>query len=231
MSKGLAIGVGAVLVGLAACGGYVMASSKYTSDLITQYRIVQDVTPGQSLEGKYEEVKVPSKYSEPDSDLVLDENKIVNSVAVVALHPNSAITNDVITEKGEEDRNFDFALPITVEGAIANSLKPGEMVAIKVKYKDNRDDAVVVPYIPVNEIRTSNGEVVQDEKSTPGFLMFVVSDDENIDLNNASKEGTLFVVRYKDLNGEKLEKTYKKGAVKSDSDSSSSTTSAPTPAN
>lgn len=209
--KGTIIGISALLIGVSAVGSYSVGVAKTKGDTVTQYLLTQDITVGQSLEGKYQEVQVPKSVSVSVDNLITDESVIKDSIAYTKLFKNQPLTSSVIGYKDSEDRNYDFALPITVEGAIANSLKTEEMVAIKVKFEDERDDAVVVPFIPVREIRTANGAKIEDDKEVPGFLMFLVSEQENIDLNNASKEGALFVVRYNDLNQDKLEKTYVKG--------------------
>lgn len=212
-SKAVIVGISAILVGASAVGGYAVGSAK--GDTVTQFRLTQDVTAGQPLEGNYEEAQVNSRDSVSKDALILDEGKIKSSIAYTNMYKHQAITSGSIGDKLDKVRNFDFAMPTTVEGSVANSIKPDEMVAIKVKYKDTRDDAVVVPFIPVSQIRTSNGAKVSSDSEVPSFLLFVVSNDENTDLNNASKEGTLFVVRYHDLNQTKLEKTYKKGQIPS----------------
>ena len=209
MNKQVIVGISIVLIGSSALGGYIVGSAK--GDTVMQYQLTKDVTAGQPLDGAYQEVPVSSKDTISRDHLILDESLLKGSVAYVNMYKNQAITEGTIGEKVDKARNFDFAMPITVEGSVANTLKVNDMVAIKVKYKDNRDDAVVVPYIPVTDIRTSNGAKVDSTSAVPAYLLFEVSDEENIDLNNASKEGTLFVVRYHDLNQDKLTKTYKKG--------------------
>lgn len=210
-SKGIIVGISAILVGVSAVGGYGVGVAKTRGDTVTQYLLTQDVSVGDPLDGKYAEVKVPKDVSIAVDSLILDESVLKNSIAFTPLKRNQQITKSLIGSVDDQNRNFDFTIPITVEGAIANSLKENEMVAIMVKFKDERDSAVVVPFISVSEIRTSNGEKIADEKSIPGFLRFIVSNKENIDLDNASKEGSLFVVRYNDINKEKLTKTYVKG--------------------
>ena len=101
------------------------------------------------------------------------------------------------------------AIPITVEGSVANSIKEGDLVAVKLTYKDaKKEDATVISQIKVKSIKTSNGEDIIDGSAVAAFVIFDVTDEEQSDIKNALKEGNLYCSKYNNLSQKPLQKTY-----------------------
>lgn len=194
--------------------GYILGKKVTTSECVNQYWLTKDVAAGKSLEGSYEAVSIQKDKSMPTDSLVLNEDDIKEGIAVTYMYKHQPITKSSITTEDDQDRNLVFNMPVTVEGALANAVTEGDLVAIKVKFKENdktdvnREDEVVVAKIKVVGKRTSNGQNVEDNKSAPAFLIFNVTNDEENKLNNASKKGLLYITKYRDLNGEPLEEDY-----------------------
>lgn len=213
----LVVGVLIVLAAVGILVSFLVGKSASTGTAVEQFRLTTDVARGHSIEGKYEPVKESSNTSMSKDILVLDEDDLKGMVAATDMYKNQSITKSSIMREDEVKRNLDFSMTTDVAGTIANSLEANDLVAIKVKFDDERPDACVVPAIHVSDIKSTNGEEILDASTAPGFLLFRVSDEESSDLNAASKEGTLYVVRYIDITQEKLEKTYTapSGAVNS----------------
>lgn len=197
---------------------YFVGRNISRGDSITQFILTQNVDRGHPIEGKYVQVNVPSNVSVNPDHLILDEKELKGKVATMDMYKSQPITITSVSTEEHLERNFDFSMPITVEGAIANTLKVDDKVAIKVKFEDNRPDACVVPIIDVAELRTEVGGEIVDQSTVPGFVLFHTNDEESADLNAASKEGSLYVVRYRDISQPKLEKTYSRpgGATPND---------------
>lgn len=211
----------AILIMLIALSSFIcffIGKNISRGESVKQFVVTEDVKRGNPLAGKYKEKGVSSSDSMQKNILIISEADLKDKVASTDLYKNQSLTVTSACNKDDVERNLDFAMPITVEGSIANSIGRNEIVAIKVKYKDSRPDDCIVPSIPVTDIKTSNGEAIKDTNTLPGFLLFIVSNEESSLLNSASKEGSLYIVRYKDLNQPRLERTYK-GASKSTSSS------------
>lgn len=190
--------------------GYLYGRTSERGESIKQYLLTEDVEPGHSLKGKYKEAYVSSKTSLDLNKLVINSDIIDSSVAATYLYANSPITVTNIKELEDLERNIEVSFPVTVTGSVANSIKPGDMVAIKLTYKDeNKEDAVVVPQIRIKDVRSTNGTPIEDNKTIVGFVIFDVTNSESSDVNNAMKEGSLYCAKYNDLNQKPLEKTYR----------------------
>jgi len=190
--------------------GYLYGRISARGESIKQYLLTEDVEPGHSLKGKYKEAYVSSKTSLDLNKLVINSDIIDSSVAATYLYANSPITVTNIKELEDLERNIEVSFPVTVTGSVANSIKPGDMVAIKLTYKDeNKEDAVVVPQIRIKDVRSTNGTPIEDNKTIVGFVIFDVTNSESSDVNNAMKEGSLYCAKYNDLNQKPLEKTYR----------------------
>ena len=188
---------------------YFVGISTAKGKSIKQYRLTENVLPGHSLEGKYEEAYVSEKDSIDIANLLVDASVIDEGVASTYLYKTSPITVSSVTTLEEVNRNFEVAIPITVEGSIANSVKEGDLVAIKLTYKDSRqEDATVIPRIKVKSVKTSNGEDIIDGSAVAAFIIFNVTDSEQSDIKNALKEGNLYCSKYNNLNQKPLDKTY-----------------------
>lgn len=213
-----------ILLAAGIVGAYLYGSTTLKGDCIKQFRLTQDVPRGHSIQGKFEEVSVTVKDSVASENLLVNAKDLENAYALTDMYRNESITKSDVGAKEDIERSIDFALPVTIEGALANSISTNDIVAIKVKFEDERQDACVVSSIPIKDIRTSNGEPIVDNSTLPGFLLFTVTDEENINLNSASKEGTLYVVRYTDLSQPKIEENYSKGKTSLDVSGSNTTT-------
>lgn len=188
---------------------YYIGFSSAKGESIKQYVLTEDVLPGHSFEGKYEEVYIPLEQSIDISNLVLDSSIIDDGVASSYMYKNSPITVNSVTTLNEIDRTFEVAIPITVEGSVANSIKEGDIVAVKLTYKDEkREDATVISQIKVKAIKTSNGEDIIDGSAVAAYIIFDVTDSEQSDIKNALKEGNLYCSKYNTLYQEPLQKTY-----------------------
>ena len=222
------------VVAVAACVGctvsYVAGKSSGKVNQVYQYMLSESVNAGTDLSDKVVKVPVSSNQAIDSSETISSVDELDGMVAKTDMVKFQPITKDSFVSKevykDDSDRNLDFAMPTSVEGTVANSLQPNDLVAIKVRYKDNssRRDAVVVSCIPVSELRTSEGNLVAQSKgnsadgsegsvggsnnNVPSFILFHVNNAESADLNMAKKEGTLYIVKYLDVSKEKLEKTY-----------------------
>ena len=151
-----------------------------------------------------------SKSSVDLNKLVLNADVLDNSVAATTLYKNSSLTVSNVKVLEDLERNIEVSFPVTVTGSVANSIKPGDMVSIKLTYKDsNKSDAVVVSQIRVKDVKSTSGTPVEDNKTVVGYVIFDVTNTESSDVNNAMKEGSLYCAKYNDLNQKPLEKTYK----------------------
>lgn len=188
---------------------YFVGLSAARGASLKQYILTEDVPAGHSLQGKYTEALVPSNISVEEKYLVMDESILDSHVATKDLRKNAPITVDDVVALEEQERNFEVAIPITIEGSVANTVKPGDLVAIKLTYDEGKqEDAVVIPQITVNEVRSSNGAPIVDDSTVAAFVIFRVTNEEQSLIKNALKEGSLYCAKYKDLNQEVLEQTY-----------------------
>lgn len=188
---------------------YFVGVSSARGESIKQYRLTEDVLPGHSFEGKYEEAYVSVNDSVDIANLVVDASIIDKGVASTYMYKNSPITVSSVTALENMNRNFEVAIPITVEGSVANSIKEGDLVAVKLTYKDaKKEDATVISQIKVKSIKTSNGEDIIDGSAVAAFVIFDVTDEEQSDIKNALKEGNLYCSKYNNLSQKPLQKTY-----------------------
>lgn len=190
--------------------GYLYGRSSERGESVKQYLLTEDVEPGHSLKGKYREAYVASKTSVNLDKLVLNSNELDGAVASTYLYKNSPLTVTDVTTLENIDRNIEISLPLDLNGSVANSIKAGDIVSIKLTYKDNRkEDAVVISKIQVKDVRSTSGTPVEDNKTLVGYVIFNISNNESSDINNARKEGMLYCAKYNDLTQKPLEKTYK----------------------
>lgn len=198
-----------VLTLVATVTSYFLGVSTARGASVKQYILAEDVDAGHSLKGKYVEAYVPEQTSLDMKHLVLDESVLDSYVAAYDLKKNSYISTNSLVKLEELERNFEVAIPITVEGSVGNSVKAGDVVAIKLTYSEGKqDDAVVVPQITVKDIRSTNGSPIVDDTSVAGFVIFDVTNEEQSLIKNALKEGALYCAKYKNLDKGSLEQTY-----------------------
>lgn len=218
-----------VLTTVGSLGGYIVGRNAERGSSIKQYLLVEDVEPGHSFLGKYREVYVSGNTSVSTENLVLNSAILDEGVATHKMYANSPITVTDVTKLDNLDRNIEVSFPIDVNGSIANSLKAGDVVCIKLTYKDeNKKDAVVIPQIKVKDVRSTSGTAVLDDTTVVGYVIFDVTSEESSDVNNAKKEGTLYCAKYNDLTQKPLDKTYSVGGslmIESTSDSNSNNNS------
>lgn len=200
-----------ILTAVGTTGGYLFGRQENIGEKVTEYRLTSDVQRGHSLKGKYQTVEVSVEDAINESNIVTSEDELQKAVALHDLYENQIITKTAIGIDEDVDRNLEFDLPTDVGGTLANSIQEGDIVAIKVKYEDSRTDACVLSKVRVSRIKTEDGTELSEDESTPGFLIMYVKNDELNKLNDASKEGTLYCVRYKDVDGEMLQENYEKG--------------------
>ncbi|MNM46032.1 hypothetical protein D3C81_569620 [compost metagenome] len=205
-------------------GAYFVGYNKSRGESVKHFKLIKPVSRGHELLGAYEESSTPSNIAIPAENLVISESELKGKVAMYDLYTNEPITKSSIGLKESVDRNLEFSLSTTVESSLANSINIDDIVAIKVKFQDNREDAVVVPSIPVSNIKQTNGQPISKKEDVPGFFLFNVTNQEQNDLNSASKEGILYVTRYRDLSQPKLQKTYIQGQAPNDSANNQTTT-------
>lgn len=188
---------------------YFLGISASKGASLKQYILTEDVPAGHSLEGKYVEAYVPMNVSVEEKYLVMDESVLQKSVAKIDLRKNSQITVDDVVTLENKDRTFEVAIPITIEGSVANSIVAGDLVAVKLTYEEGRqEDAVVIPQITVKGVRSSNGSPIVDDTTVAAFVIFDVTNEEQSLVKNALKEGSLYCAKYKDLSQEVLKQTY-----------------------
>lgn len=198
-----------VLTTVGSFGGYIIGRNAEKGSSIKQYLLMEDVSAGHSLKGKYREVYVSGNTSINVDSLVLNSNDLDNGVASHQLYANSPLTVTDVTTLDNLERNIEVSFPVSVTGAVANSIKPGDVVAVKLTYKDeNKVDAVVVPQVTVKAVKSTSGTPVVDENTVVGYVIFDVTSEESSDINNAMKEGSLYCAKYNDLTQKPLEKTY-----------------------
>lgn len=203
-----------ILTTIGSLGGYVMGRNAEKGSSIKQYLLMEDVDAGHSLKGKYREVYVSGNTSVNVDNLVLNSNDLDNGVAAHKMYANSALTVSDVTTIENLNRNVEVSFPLDVNGSIANSIKPGDVVAINLIYKDeNKKDAVVVSQITVKAVKSTSGTPVLDENTVVGYLIFDVTAEESSDVNNAKKEGVLYCAKYNDLTQKPLDKTYSVGGA------------------
>lgn len=213
-----------ILTTVGTFGGFVVGKTSERASSIKQYLLTENVDVGHSLKGKYREVYVSSKTSVDVDSLVLDSNQIDTGVASHKMFANSPITVADVTKLESLDRNIEVSFPVSVTGSVANSIKPGDVVAIKLTYKDeNKKDAVVVPQVVVKAVKSTSGTPVLDENTVVGYVIFDVTSEESSDVNNAMKEGSLYCAKYTDLTQKPLEKTYSIGGGTTDKEKTSTT--------
>lgn len=198
-----------VLTTVGSFGGYIFGRNAEKGSSIKQYLLIEDVPAGHSLKGKYREVYVSGNTSISIDSLVLNANELDNGVAAHQLYANSPLTVTDVTVLEDLERNIEVSFPVSVTGAVANSIKEGDVVAIKLTYKDeNKADAVVVPQVSIKAVKSTSGTPVLDENTVVGYVIFDLTSDESSDVNNAMKEGSLYCAKYNDLSQKPLEKTY-----------------------
>lgn len=202
--------------------GYAFGNRNTEKGSRMEFVMTKNVEPGHSIKGCYEIKYLSSDVGVSQDCVFTSEKELKGMVAQVKLYENEQITRSNVCKKEDVKRNLEFSLSTDTASTLANSLSVGDHVAIKVKFDDERPDAVVVPYISIKNIKSSSGEEITDGKTEPGFLIFRTTDEESIDLNSASKEGTLYVVKYVDVSKAKLKKNYVIGSASKDGDSTDS---------
>lgn len=222
-----------VLTTIGSLGGFIVGKNSERGTSIKQYLLTEDVAAGHSFKGKYKEVYVAGNTSLEVDNLVLNTNELDSGVASHQLYANSPITVTDVTKLEDLDRNIEVSFPVSVTGTIANSIKVGDVVSVKLTYKDsNKKDAVVIPQIAVKAVKSTSGTPVLDENTVVGFIIFDVTSEESSDVNNAMKEGALYCAKYNDLSQKPLEKTYSiGGSVEDDSSTQNGSSSNSTASN
>lgn len=207
--------------------GYIFGRNAEKGSSIKQYLLTEDVPAGHSLKGKYRDVYVSGNTSVSIDNLILNANELDNGVASHQLYANSPLTVTDVTTLDDLERNIEVSFPVSVTGAVANSIKEGDVVAIKLTYKDeNKADAVVVPQVTVKAVKSTSGTPVLDENTVVGYVIFDLTSDESSDVNNAMKEGSLYCAKYNDLNQKPLEKTYSVSGIVETTEGEASTDAA-----
>ena len=203
-----------VLSTVGSLGGYIVGRNAERGSSVKQYILTEDVDVGHSLKGKYREAYVSGNTSILVDNLVLNSHDLYNGVASHKMYANSPITVADVTKLEDLNRNIEVSFPVSVTGAVANSIKPGDVVAVKLTYKDeNKKDAVVIPQVKVKAVKSTSGTPVLDENTVVGYVIFDVTSEESSDVNNAMKEGSLYCAKYIDLTQKPLEKTYSVGSA------------------
>lgn len=198
-----------LILSIVGCGScYYLGMTYNKGETVTEFHLTDEVKKGGSVSGKYIKVSVPKSSSTDSSKTITSEEQLDDMVAATTMYRGQALTVTSVCKKADVDRNLDFSIPATVDNTLANTLNPQDLVAIKVKFEDGRKDAVVIPDVTVDEIRTQNGESIKEEGAIPGFLLFKVTNDEASLLNDATKEGSLYLVRYVDLSEPLLKQDY-----------------------
>lgn len=190
--------------------GYALGGRNTSKGNRLAFQLTKDVAPGHSIEGCYKVVYLDSDVGLAADKVFKSEDDLKDMVAQVQLYENEQITRSNVCKKEDIDRNLEFSMETSTTGTIANGLSVNDKVAILVKFDDERDDAVVVSDIDIKGIKSSSGADITDDTTEPGFLVFRVNEEEAIDLNQASKEGSLYAVRYCDLGKDKLIKNYER---------------------
>lgn len=187
---------------------YLIGLQSKSGTMVTQFVLTQDVGVGQSLEGKYKEERRPSTVTINSDKLVISQEDIKDKVATRNLYRNQTISVDCLGTPEDIERNIEFTVPVTVDATLANSLRQGDRIALRLKYEELKLDATIVPNVKVLELRTSNGEPIVDQTTITGFIKVYVTKEESDNLNSATKEGQVYAVRYRDLTEEQLVADY-----------------------
>lgn len=208
----IVLGTTVVLLSGVGVMAYLVGKNADNGGEVKQFVLTEDVKAGHSIEGKYKEVLRSVDDSVEAEYCYSDVEDLKDLVTQIDLYSHQVITKSNTCKQEDIERTLDFSIEVDVASTIANSIKSEDVVALKVKFDDERKDAVIVPKINVNEIRDDNGKNIEKDDTsskTPGFLLFKVSNEEADLLNSASKEGVIYVVRYRDLSKADLENTYK----------------------
>lgn len=213
----IVVGVGAFFIGKRAS----------ISESTPQYLLTQDVPRGHSIAGKYEEVLIPATASISSDNLITSQSQLEDAVAAVDLYKHSPLTKSSLTTLQDYQRNIVKSLPITVETSIANSISVGDHVAVMLKYNNNnnggnvgkdlsvdeknKNTAVVLSDVTITQLKSSSGEALKESGSAPGFAVFSVTPAELNNIDTASAEGTLYLIKYNDVSQPRLVENYTKG--------------------
>lgn len=188
---------------------YFVGISTAKGASIKQYILTEDVPVGHSFAGKYKEEYISENVSIDPNYLVMDDSILESYVATNNMRKNSAITLDDVVKVDEQQRTFEVAIPITIEGSVANTVQSGDVVAVKLTFAEGKqEDAVVIPKITVSEVRSSNGAPIVDDTTVAAFVIFKVTNEEQSLIKNALKEGDLYCAKYQDLTQDALAQTY-----------------------
>lgn len=149
--------------------------------------------------------------SEVVGDAITDEKDLVDKRVLTKIQENEQIVPDRLIEKSVGfDKSFVLhTIPVTAETVNANAIQRFDTVNICVKYDDGRPTAVVIPGIQVYSLRVSDGSEVQPgNKTVPAFANFLVSVENQAILDDASKQGTLYLSKYLATQEEQQVSTY-----------------------
>lgn len=178
-------------------------------DTVKVFELTEDVGAGQSLKGKYQQVERVASETVSTDKIASDASQIDESYATVDMPKGMPVIKDLVRQQDAKvERNFKVSIPVTVQGTVANSLKDGELVAIRVNYKDVKPDATVVPKIPITAFTNAQGKKPQ-EGEVPAFAILDVTAEEESLINNAAKEGVVYMTKYNNTDVPALEENYK----------------------
>lgn len=201
----LVLVVSIILIGAA----FLVGRMSTKQDTVKVFEITEDVSAGQSLKGKYQQVEKIASQTVSTDVVATDASQIDNSYATVDMPKGMPVIKNLIRQEDKKvERNFRMSIPVTVQGTVANNLHDGELVAIRVNYKDAKPDATIVPKIAVTAFTNAQGKKPQ-EGEVPAFAILDLTAEEESLIDNAAKEGAVYLTKYNNTEVPALQQDYK----------------------
>lgn len=173
--------------------------------------VTRDINVGEQITQKDIQIK---KVSTKDAVNNLETNlqNIIGKRAIQKINRNQQITKDLLIDDiltFDSNSRF-YTIPVNVASTSGNMVNPWDYVDIIISYKEASKPAeIVLSKRIVYDIRTSDGKSYQETgKSSPGYATFVLTLDEIKIVDDALKQGTLYLSKYFDTNAKESEATY-----------------------
>lgn len=207
------------MIGVA--GGLYYAQSSFIiknpSDQVVVYRASRDINIGDTLSSdNIETVYVDASDVVEGSVLDLESLKSKKAVTKITAHEQINENRLVDSSLDVNSNSVIYSIPINNSNTSAYSVNVGEYVCVMVKYKDSKPSQPVIPKIALYDLKSSDGVSVKtDPTIKPAYALILVTNPDSSEslkqlqyLDDASKQGDLYLAKYLDHDASVIESSY-----------------------
>lgn len=188
-----------------------------TSEKIDIILARRDIGIGETLTNEDVYILTVDKENILNFDAVhFDMEDIVDKKVLYPINQNQFIyKNYLLSKENWYEDKVRYALPITIPGTVANSVRAGDYVDVLVAYSEEdineefpKNYDIVISKALIEELKDSNGLRVQEDSLIPSFALISFSYNELDNYLDAQNKGNIFLTIYDDPSIEASIPTY-----------------------